>query len=526
MVRCGMFDSVSGCQKLKINRLLCSFVLIAPCVISAGAFKERNLKRDLADPELFGNEAGEDEDAAVLDSYFIRKPDFERFYTARSRLAFVRSRKGMGKSALLTHAHYQRHLADDGDLLIYIKASDLLALQTVQGESPAELIFGWQQRICTRINLELGSTLKLGFTDDSILLIESAEINGFRSRNIAGALIDRLKLKGLGAEIERQRVGVGDSQKTLARILEAKDVNVWLFVDDVDATFINTEAERLKASTFFSACRNLVNAVGGLCIRASVRLDVWSILAHHDEALDKCEQYMLDLAWSTEETGRILENKIISYLLRYYPDDPRFISWKQNSNRDAIRRHIFKEPFNWAGRPLESFRPIHILSAGRPRWAAQLCKMAGKDAFGKNHTLIAMNNVREVLKSYGKFRIADLYKEHLHQCPRLEEVIEAFSGGIPRYTTKELLSVLTDKLIRNRGLPVIDGIPAVNGSLTVAHFLYRIGFVTGRDENDAAGLGFIRFEDRPNLLSTAVNLDDDNVWEIHPAYRDVLRIRE
>jgi hypothetical protein len=483
-------------------------------------------KRDIADPELFGNEAGEDEDAEVLDSYFIRKPEFDRFYDARTRLAFVRSRKGMGKSALLTHTHYERQVADNGELLIYIKASDLLALQTVKGESPAELIYGWQQRICTRINLELGATLRLGFSDDAILLIESAELNGFRSRNITGALIDRLKMKGLGAEIERQRVGIGDAQKTLSRILDAKDVTVWLFVDDVDATFINSDAERLKASTFFSACRNLVNSVGGLCIRASVRSDVWSILANYDEALDKCEQYMLDLGWSTEETGRILENKIVSYLLRYYPDDHRFISWKKTSNGDAIRRFVFREPFRWSNRPLESFRPIHIVSAGRPRWAAQLCKMAGKDAVAKNHSLIAMGNVREVLKNYGKFRIADLYKEHLHQCPRLEEIIESFSGGRPRFTTEELLSAITEKIVRHRGLPVIDGVAATGGSLTVAHFLYRIGFITGRDETDSAGLGFIRFEDRPNLLSTAANLDDNHEWEIHPAYREILRIRE
>lgn len=482
------------------------------------------MKRDLADPELFGNEAGEDEDAAVLDSYFIRKPEFEQFYSVRSRLGFVRSRKGMGKSALLTHTHYQRQLSDEGDLLIYIKASDLLALQTVKGESPAELIYGWQQRICTRINLELGATLKLGFTDDSILLIESAELAGFRSRNITGALIDRLKVKGLGTDLERQRTAMGDSQKTLARILDSKDVNVWLFVDDVDATFINSNIERLKTSTFFSACRNLVNSVNGLHIRASVRLDVWSILANHDEALDKCEQYMLDLHWSTEETGRILENKIISYLLRYYPDDRRFISWKEHQNRDAIRRFIFKEPFIWAGRPLESFRPIHILSAGRPRWAAQLCKMAGREAFRKNLSLIAMSDVAPVMKAYGGFRIADLYKEHLHQCPQLDSLIEVFSGGKPRFTTSEMLATIT-QAIRHRGMPVIDGLPAANGSLTVAHFLYRIGFIDARDEQDVTGLGFVKFEDRPNLLTTTVNLDDGLSWEVHPAYRDVLRIR-
>lgn len=483
------------------------------------------MRRDLADPELFGNEAGEDEDAAVLDSYFLKKPEFDRFYSPRSKIGFVRSRKGMGKSALLTHTQYRRQVANEGELLIFVKASDLFALQTTKGDSPAELIFGWQQRICTRINLELGTALNIGISDDSMLLIESAELNNFRSKNIVSSLIDRLKVKGLGIEISRERQPITAPQAILSRILEKKDVTVWLFVDDVDATFLNTDAERLRVSTFFSACRNLVNSVNGLCIRASVRSDVWSILAQHDEALDKCEQYMLDLYWSTEETGRMLENKIISFLCRYYPDDTRFASWKTKDNRVAIRRSIFNEPFEWSQRRLlESFRPIHILSAGRPRWAAQLCKMAGKDAFKKSASLISMGHFRAVLKDYGHFRIADLYKEHLHQRQRLAEIIETFSGRATRYTTEKLLDLITQEIIAPRGLPKIDGISAENGSTSVAHFLFRIGFITGRDDQDRSGLGFVRFEDRPNLLSTKANLDDSLYWEVHPSYREALRI--
>lgn len=43
-----------------------------------------------------------------------------------------------------------------------------------------------------------------------------------------------------------------------------------------------------------------------------MRTDVWAIIKD-DEALDKCEQYMIDLKWSTEDTGRILANKILTY---------------------------------------------------------------------------------------------------------------------------------------------------------------------------------------------------------------------
>jgi hypothetical protein len=359
-----------------------------------------------------------------------------------------------------------------------------------------------------------------------MLLIESSEIAGFRNRNIVSALFDRLKIKGAGVEIERSRITASDSEQVLSRVLEKKDVIVWMSIDDIDATFINTEHERLKVSTFFSACRNIINNVKGLCIRASVRTDVWSILAQHDEALDKCEQYMLDLKWSTTDTGRILENKVLSFFIRYYGDDTRFTRLTPGVDSSTIRKLVFNEPFPWSGRHLEAFRPIHILSAGRPRWAAQLCKLAGSDAFTKQADKISIGHIRSILRPYGQLRVADLYKEHRHQCSRLEDLIESFSGGKKRYTTKELMDHLVEKVVTPRGFPNIDGVTSEGGVIGVAHFLYRIGFITARDDEDVAGLGFIRFEDRPSLLTTKANLDDNMDWEIHPSYRSVLRIEK
>jgi hypothetical protein len=484
------------------------------------------MRRDLADPELFGNEAGEDEEPDILSSYYLDKDEFDYFFSKKKKLGFVRSRKGMGKSALLSYTLHRNQNTNDPALLIYVKASDLYSLQTTSSTSPSDMIYGWQQKICTRINIELGSTLKTGFDDDSIFLIESAEVAGFRKRNIVSALVDRLGLKGVGLEAERIRLAPTDSHAVLERIQQNKDVHVWMFIDDIDATFINTEQERLRISTFFSACRNLVNTVEGLNIRASVRTDVWSILAQYDEALDKCEQYMLDLTWSTEDTGRILERKILSYFKRYYPDDKRFTTLDLNSDRSNIRKLVFKEPFKWGSRRVEAYRPIHILSAGRPRWAAQLCKLSGKDALAKRATHIGIGHIKPILKQYGRLRLDDLYKEHRHQCDRLEDIVEIFSGGSPKYSTQELLAHLTEKFIRHRGLPKIDDEPAENGSLSVANFLYRIGFIKARDDKDATGLGFVGFEQRPNLLSSKSNLDDGLIWEVHPAYRDILRIKK
>jgi hypothetical protein len=472
------------------------------------------MKQDLINPALFGNDAGEDEPLEVLNSYFLQKPEFDHFLDANTRLAFVRSRKGIGKSALLRQALFRRQTVNEGELILYVKASDLIALQEIDHSSPSALVHGWQQRMCSRINLELGATLRVALSDDAITLVERSELSGFRDRNLVGSLLDRLKVKVAGFELGRQRVEFSDSQAILQRFAEKKEINVWLLIDDVDATFLNTEDERLSVSTFFSACRNLATSVRGLNIRASVRTDVWSILTQYDEALDKCEQYMLDLRWSTEETGRILANKITSFYDRTYGSAPKV---------QSIFGLVFKEPFHWGKRRLEAFRPIHILSAGRPRWATQLCRMAGKEAFRVDSDLISISSVRFCLKEYGQSRLADLYKEHRHQCPQMELLVEAFASSVSQYSTTELLAKVQRDIIVKYGKPQIDGGAA--DRLAVAHFLFRIGFLNGRDDRTSdAPLAFVAFEQRPHLLSSRQNPDDGLGWEIHPSYKAVLRI--
>lgn len=61
---------------------------------------------DLAAEDLFGNDAGEDECPEVLSSYFIDQPAFKSFLSTKQKLKVGMSRKGMGKSALLSKLAY------------------------------------------------------------------------------------------------------------------------------------------------------------------------------------------------------------------------------------------------------------------------------------------------------------------------------------------------------------------------------------------------------------------------------------
>ncbi|MRG98619.1 hypothetical protein [Polyangium spumosum] len=165
---------------------------------------------DLVNPGLFGNEAGEDETPDVLNSYFLEKPDFEHFYSPANRFRVVRSRKGMGKSALLRQTMFKRQTLNNDDLVLYVKGGDLAALSSVVGNSPAALVHGWQQKICTQIAIEIASKFQLPI-DDERLPVEAAEIASFRGKNIVNRLIDRLRTKvggtvGESSSLERRTV--------------------------------------------------------------------------------------------------------------------------------------------------------------------------------------------------------------------------------------------------------------------------------------------------------------------------------
>lgn len=297
-------------------------------------------------------------------------------------------------------------------------------------------------------------------------------------------------------------------------------------MDDIDATFINTKNNMIVVGTFFTACRYLANSVEGLNIRASVRTDVWTILRNFDEALDKCEQYMIDLVWSTKDTGEILYNKLYTYFTEKYPEmDLGHKNFRDIDSQNKIFNMVFSGQLQWGKNKVAPYRSIHILGAGRPRWAAQLCKIAAEDAYEKQRELIATGNINYAMTEYGKFRMADLYKEHKHQCQSLEMVIEIFRNGKSSYTTVELVKLIKERLVDAGRNIQIDGLPDICNEIQIGKFLYRIGFITLRNDEYNKALGLTRYEDDPYLFSE-YNIDNDQVWEIHPAYRTVLKIRK
>lgn len=475
---------------------------------------------DLGTDSLFGNDAAEEEDPEILASYFVDLPEFDEFFDASTRLRFARSRKGMGKSALLAKTEYD--LRASGNFVVAVAGADLTDRGAFESEDSSILVNQWVQTIATRINHALANEIGFAWSDDQLAVIDSAELSGFKSRSFFRGLYDRMTIQGL--TLDATRVPASNAGQALARLQAGKTTQpIWLLVDDVDSKFENTPYYHRKVSTFFSACRKLIKDVQGLNIRASVRSDVWAVLSHHED-LDKAEQYMTDIRWTQPQMAAILAKRVQAYVRRAYPgSDEAHLDPSIDSER--LVRLAFEARVRWGASMVPPIQVVNILCAKRPRWMAQLCRMAGKRARAGNHDKISSAAITSVMKQFGKSRLADLHKEHGHQFSDIDAVVEIFARGKRAYPTRELTALLFNRYLGQmppEKRPTLDGRQLLD-PLELAHFLFRIGFLQGQRPGDGGG-SFVDYDDRPQLLKHRANLDDGLTWAIYPSYRNVLGI--
>lgn len=496
---------------------------------------ERNLLRSLD----FGNEAGDDVEPDELIEYFVEQNAFLKFLDSRKHLLVATARKGVGKSALLKWAAVKVGRSDPDALIITVRGADLVRSRfnlTSPLATANDYTRDWMVRLCTLVNRQLALQLNLALTDDSITLIETAEIEGYKSRNIVGCLLDRLQSlleKGRGIT----KLPAKNEIELLKRV---KDRRVWIVIDDLDATFQNTDQETLNLATFFSACRYLAQDLKDLYIRASIRIDVWALLRRYDEALDKMSQYVTEILWHQEDFLSLLALRIQASLKQIGNQGPKTSRYATSHQiKEALIELAFEPKMQWGDsrrtasemlptvlppRMVEAYRIIYTLSYERPRWAIQLCKLAQEAALRRHAKLITKDSIDEVWGEYGAKRIEDLVSEHKHQCPQVNELINAFRGADRLMSRGDLFKWIKSRISEHLEV-------RIEGDLTrsprdIARFLYRLGFIVARSENEDGEYEHYRFDQMPDFLLARTDDDFSVKWEIHPCYRQALDIKK
>ena len=466
----------------------------------------------------FGNEAGDDVDPKELTTYFVEQNMFDGFLDPTKRILVATAKKGVGKSALITWLAYRIGKKYPSSLIIKCRGADLARNRfSLRGDpkAPNEYIQDWMVRICTLINREIALVTKIALTDDKITVIEAAELEGFKQRNLVSCLIDRFtRLLG---DASPSKIGSENEVQLLKRL---KATNVWFLVDDLDATFQNTKEEQVALSTFFTACRYIAADMSGVSFRVTMRTDVWPVIKRQDESLDKVDQYVRDIVWHECDFKQLLANRIRAYLEAKGIPLP-----VHDSNFDTnLVNEIFTPQMPWSGTRVDVCTVLYTLSYTRPRWAIQLCKLAQKHALRCGNSVITKRDVDSVWGEYGTKRISDLVSEHKHQCPQVEELITAFRQAPSQMTRADLIDWV--KLHINVSLtPMIEG-KKITSPVEVAHFLYRIGFILARSQEKSGCYEHYSFDQMPDFLSSRSNNDFNVLWEIHPCYREALDIEK
>jgi hypothetical protein len=473
----------------------------------------------------FGDEAGENVNPEELEHCFVEQETSEDFLNAKKKIIVITAKKGIGKSALIKWTEGKLQKASN-TLVISCRGNDLVRGNfklTNKLQIPNDYIQDWKIRICALINRSIGKELQIAFSDDRMTLVESAEIAGFKQKNLLSALTERLTK--LFPKLEAKKISAANEIELLKRY---KGDQVWLLVDDLDSTYQRTEKENLELSTFFSACRILSSEVKGLSIRVTMRTDVWPLIRRYDESLDKVEQYIRNITW-TEDDFRTLLYKRVKYEM-----DSQEISVSPPPHRVSAEEaeefyidKIFEKRMPWGDKDKRTYLVIYTISYSRPRWAIQLCKLAQKAALQRGESLMSKIDIDSVWSAYGVKRIADVAAEYKHQCSQVEELVNAFRGCQKHMTREELLLWIKNK-ISTHVTPVIDG-TAQKDPLGIANFLFRIGFIVARSEYKLPGDPTPHYEHydfaaMPDFLSTRTNMDHNMIWEIHPCYREALDI--
>ena len=472
--------------------------------------------------KVFGSDSGEDEDLQILNDYFVDLPLFNKFYDSSKPLQIVRGRKGIGKSTLLKKLEFRlKAVTDSSNIVITTTGNQLLGLSEFKGNDQAYYENYWKQVICKRICSEIGTKISFALSDNSISMVESAEIDGFKDLNIVSSLTQRMGtvLKGfIGLDVETGAKNVRNPIESLRRFQEEKEWTVWLLIDDIDVKYIDDEISQQKIGAFFSAIRSLAFSVKGLNIRTSVRTDVWKNLRKMEDQ-DKLRQYVIDIKWGDNDLKHIFAKKMLSYLQRTNYPEARF--WLEDANYYDIVNCFFEQQIVWDGRKSDVFVPIKTLAGGRPRWIGQLCKAAGEKANDKKIGLTAIN-----LAMYGfsQERVSDIEKEHRHQFQDLQKVIHVFRAGKREYNMYQLNGLISTQYIDKLGT---SKPPAVNGESfsdvsQISNLLFQVDFLSGCRKSNPKR--YVKFENEPELFLSPENSLNDINWTINSSYRNHLGI--
>jgi hypothetical protein len=269
------------------------------------------------------------------------------------------------------------------------------------------------------------------------------------------------------------------------------------------------------------AVREMAIAVPEIRFRLAIRPNTWTSIRLEFEALSKVEQYCFDLRWTHAELVGLFAARVRGYVIRQNIGGPPLNS---NGAKDShFIDLVLHSPVMWARKSQPLIGPMITLARSRPRWLIELAREAAVCAVKEGSHQIRWPDVTQQLSSFGQKRILDTVVEFSPQCAEIAEIISSFADQAEEFSTDELMKVISNRVLQ-AVQPRIAGIPGKVAAIDVAAFLFQIGFLSAK-RTLADGYEHLTYMEQPDLLKSRTNRDQGVRWEIHPVFRQALRMR-
>ncbi|HTB76121.1 MAG TPA: hypothetical protein VK762_22885, partial [Polyangiaceae bacterium] len=468
---------------------------------------------DLSATHLFGREAAEEEELAVLLSYAIERRQLAAFLEPDRQIAIARGYRGEGKSTLLRLARSRIESRSDAPLLVSTSVRQIAP--SISSRDTEVWVREWKRVLLTVVARELGDRIGIAWSDDALTLVNEAEQSRFKSRSLISAVFDRINAKKV--PLARTQLPTV-APEHLTQSWASRSDGIWLFVDDADENFCNTVEDKLRVASLLLAAFEIANTIPQMRLRLTVHPNTWTTLACEFEGLSKVARHCVDLGWTERELRDMLASRVRGYLVRT-AQWAEFARLKTTHCEDLIAL-AFETPATWGRKAVSIHIPLVVLSHHRPRWLVELARIATESALKMDHTKINLADVTERLEDIGTQRIVNTVAEFSPQCAQVEDLIAAFPRQPKTYTTDELMDTITTRILPSVS-PRIVGVAGDPLPVDIAAFLSHIGFLSARRTPDRKQ----RTRLTPGHLRTRNDRGGGMQWEIHPVFRLALKLR-
>lgn len=481
--------------------------------------------------KLFGHEdAGKEEDSR-LSSYYYKTVQYEDVMSDIG-LQIVMGEKGTGKSALLKMAYIDCEKCDI--VPIWIRLDDLSELYSdiLRDDDLYSLKTLWKKAISKMIIMNLVSNMNFIKRDDCEKAVSWAYNYGYKERDFISRATQILKpIYENYAKIDGD-LTCGEHH-ILPRFLKKRQIRI--FLDDFDLDWQGKASDIKRVKSLLLSLSDMTSDMKGVSARIALRTDVYEMI-RLEEFSDKFESSLIKCKWNNQEIMIALAKRICTYFNEEFDesilDDPSNLQY----NIAKYLELVFVPKFDrstkvWADAP--THRVIYSLIRRKPRDMVKLCYSVAEEAYNKKLDKIDASCFLAVLENYSGERFKDLVNEYKKQMPLIDKLLMAMaptrsemeSKQVERYvySTQELyekIKGIQNNISVNMYTPDRENMGMADFH-QIAHFLYKVGFITGRKRNMSGKIERVYYDEKPYLLEINVG-DKGYSWEIHPAYRGAL----